>query len=1441
MRMYMRAILVSSLFLVISFASQAQKDYQQLYNNIVAASQKKDYKTAIKLSEEMLPDAEKVMGKDSKSLGSFYYSLAGFYQADRQFDKAEKLYEKCLAVRKVAVGEKDPSYFKTQRKLATLYYASQKTKKAANLYNQILEAQKNAGQDKSKEYALTLYNLANLNFSLGQLEKSEKHYQQALALQKTTIGDKSPEYLNTLERLAFLYSQQGNYQKAEPLFKQIWQTYKATVNNGNPNYIRAVGNLAEIYFAIGKYQEAGPLYDETTQLLKATKSPLYGRFLVSYAILNEIQDDYASAEKRYQEAVEVLKQTVGENHPDYAQALHDFGKFHEIKEDYAKAQELMQKAKKIREKALGTNHPKYAESLNDLAKLYFKQGKLNVALENCQKALDIRQKGNDKLAVVTTIRNLANIYRAMQRISEAERYYKTALAEQEKIQGKSHKDYLTTLNSMGEMYDAANRLQEAQEVYKQVLATQAKTLGTSHRDYLLTSYNLAMAYLADDNKIDSAYQRMLQLENNATLLQKMPRIYANILRNLGGFFYQQGKVEEAKLRFSKGLKVYPRRDKSYIHFVNSLAASYAESGAYTAADSLYKVALRLCVDKYGKDSEIYALTLDESGKLYEQSGRYQEAVRNYQEALQIEKKIRGANSPQYATAMHDLGVVFKAMGKYVESEQSFEKARDIRKAKLGPDSYAYSVTLNDMGNLYKIMGRYNEAEQYYTKALNIRKKTLGENHFEYAVSLNDLAGLYRKQGKIKEARQLYEQALKIRKNELGENHPDYAVSLDNLASMYRNDGNRQKAEEFYLKALEIRGVVLGNKHPAYAASLNNLAVFYEEAGKMEEAEQAYRQTVDIFKERLGENHPDYGMTLANLAAFYEARGKFNEADQYFTQAVKIVLNQIDKTFSALSEEEKKQFYQVNKRFIDGFMRFAFNSAGLRTAKGQTALSILGEAYNLQLATKALILNSTTKVRKRIMASGNQALINQYNRWQKVREQIANLYNLGQAELKRKGIKIKDLEEQANQLERALSSKAEGFKGAYNPSLPTWKDVQKRLKPGEAAVEMIRLKTLKDSIYYSVLIVKPDTKDHPEFLTIRGGKNLESKYVAYYKNAVKFRRVDRYSYNKFWAPLKKALKGVKKVYISPDGVYNQVNLNTMVDPKTGKYVIDEIEIAMVTNTRDLLEYGTRKAKTRQAILLGHPTYHIKPKSDIRAGTKKTNMDEQTDNWLKNAYFSDLPGTQVEVEGIHKVLRGKSWKTTIHLGAKAREDSLKTVNNPDILHIATHGFFIPSLSDQQSNSRGVKIKPNKKKKNKESEADNDPMLRSGLILAGVTDYFNAAEKPNSDDGVLTAYEAMNLQLDQTDLVVLSACETGLGKVQSGEGVYGLQRALKIAGARTILMSLWKVSDEATQKLMNAFYAEWLKSGNKRAAFQKAQQQIRQEYKHPYYWGAFVMVGE
>ena len=167
----------------------------------------------------------------------------------------------------------------------------------------------------------------------------------------------------------------------------------------------------------------------------------------------------------------------------------------------------------------------------------------------------------------------------------------------------------------------------------------------------------------------------------------------------------------------------------------------------------------------------------------------------------------------------------------------------------------------------------------------------------------------------------------------------------------------------------------------------------------------------------------------------------------------------------------------------------------------------------------------------------------------------------------------------------------------------------------------------------------------------------------------------------------------------------------------------------------------------------------------------------------------------------------------------------------MHIATHGYFLADTDLQGGDAMGIDAE----------NARNNPLLRSGLILAGIqTQNNNTEDLQGNDNGILTAYEAMNLSLEGTDLIILSACETGLGDVRAGEGVYGLQRAFLVAGANALIMSLWKVDDAATQQLMTNFYTNWSKTGNKQKSFKQAQLQLMAKYKDPYYWGAFVMMG-
>ena len=425
---------------------------------------------------------------------------------------------------------------------------------------------------------------------------------------------------------------------------------------------------------------------------------------------------------------------------------------------------------------------------------------------------------------------------------------------------------------------------------------------------------------------------------------------------------------------------------------------------------------------------------------------------------------------------------------------------------------------------------------------------------------------------------------------------------------------------------------------------------------------------------------------------------------------------------------------------------------------------------------------------------------------------------------------------ANQLEREISQSSGDFAKVYNPNTPTWKDIQRHLKSDEAAIEIIRMHSDDDQILYAALILRENTLYHPDLVVLGNGDELEGKYFNYYQNVIHFQAFDKYTYNQYWKKIQEKLQGVRKIYFSPDGVFHQINVATLRNPQTNRYLIDETELILVTNTKDILNSPrkTLSNESLKAVLLARPAFKMNQNTKSKSLNK---LKKQMSDWLVRATFSDLPGTEYEVREIKAVLSKNNWKALTYIGKDAREEVIKSVSNPNVLHIATHGFFLQPYQKNFLQYKQFELD------DKPHYEFSDPMLRSGLLLAGVQDYMNLEKTQSYDeeDGILTAYEALSLDLDQTDLVVLSACETGLGQVRSGEGVYGLQRAFKIAGAKAVLMSLWKVDDKATQELMQIFYKKWLAHGNKRQAFQEAQQQLRDHYHKPYYWGAFVMLSD
>jgi CHAT domain-containing protein/Flp pilus assembly protein TadD len=841
--------------------------------------------------------------------------------------------------------------------------------------------------------------------------------------------------------------------------------------------------------------------------------------------------------------------------------------------------------------------------------------------------------------------------------------------------------------------------------------------------------------------------------------------------------------------------------------MNGAGELFYASNKYKLAEFEFLATILALETENLTDDMLYPLALSNLGLLYHTTGRYSLSEEYTTRALEIRKAKAADNAAGYGASLNNLAVLYKDMGRYDEAEKLFEESLTITGQAKGKNSMPYGISLNNQAVLFQTIGRYQDAEPLMKNAIAIAAQNLGDKSPNYIRLITNLALLYKDMGRNEEAEKEYIKAIDIKKKRLGTAHPDYAALLNQQAALYVQMGKYDKVEELLKKSSDIYLKKFGENHPSYAGAISNLGNFYRISGKLSEATPLLAKVITIRKNTLGENHAEYIAALENQALLQWQKKEIDGAYELFKQVLDKDLELVRTFFPSMSEKEKAKFWNKLRPKFQRFNSFAL------TAR-ETHPQVVGDMYNYQLATKAMLLSSASKIKRQILGSKDEELKKQYLNWLDQKETLAKWYTYSKEELAEQRINLDSLERVANATEKELSQKSTLFSEGYEQKAVSFIDIAGKLKPEEAAVEILHFKrfdvVFRDTTFYAALILTKE-KNLPQLVLLENGRELDTKFFNYYKNCIKQKVEDKHSYNQYWRKIEDALAGKKTVYVSLDGVYNQINLNTL-QAASGVYLIDSKNLVLLTNTKDLLTMkpATPVAAARsQAMLVGFPAYGAKGK------------------------IAPLPGTKVEVDNIKKVLAAKGYPTRTLLQHEATEDRVKAVNNPRILHIATHGFFMQDVGEDDEKVFGVE--PDKAREN--------PLLRSGLMLAGAeqtTGNLDTRQVKSSDNGILTAYEAMNLPLDKTDVVVLSACETGLGEVQSGEGVYGLQRAFQVAGASSIIMSLWKVDDTATQQLMSSFYRNWLQTSNKAQAFKTAQQELKAKYKNPYYWGAFVLVG-
>jgi len=871
--------------------------------------------------------------------------------------------------------------------------------------------------------------------------------------------------------------------------------------------------------------------------------------------------------------------------------------------------------------------------------------------------------------------------------------------------------------------------------------------------------------------------------------------------------YAERKPDSAILFGTKAIEsCIKEKGKSSIEYAictGHIAGAYKNKNKLTIADSLYQESITIFKAINQTQNTQYSEIINDLAMMYKTQGRYTDAEPLFLEAKNLDAKLVGTNHPDYAAACNNLGDLYHSQGRYSEAEPLLVEARIIRFKALGGEHPEYAVSCNNLAALHKAQGRYEEAELLYIEAKNILAKIFGKEHAYYATACNNLAFLYKAQKRYKESELLYAEAKNIFAKKNGKEHPFYATACTNLAEVYRVQGYYNEAHRLLLEAENIYAKIRGKEHPDYARACNNLGLLYKVQGNYSQAESLYIRAKNIYMKTFGKEHYLYSNSNYNLANLYAIQQRYNEAELLYIECFNIKQKEIQQNLKNLSETEKEQYLKMNMEDYNNiFLKF------IRLRYPQNP-AIAGYAYQIAISTKGLILSSTEKIRQRILKSNDKELKNLFLEWKATKEKYNKSLNLTFEQRQQKKINSDSLEKRANQLEKQLATRSENFAHVFTPQNISWKDIQAKLKKDEAAIEIISvsltepLPEAKDSVVYLALILKK-SGIYPQIVQLNNGNQLQKEYLINYHRSTRHKIHDPYSYNAYWKPIQQALPGIKTVYLSADGVYHQINLATLQNPETKKYVCDEIRIIPLTNTKDVLE--KKQNYTNKAVhLIGNPKYNLN--LDI-----KNNEKPEQNRDIEN--ISQLEGAEKEVKQASDFFSNP----ILTIGESATEEFVKHLKNPRILHIATHGYF--------------------KKEQYQSSAQ--AMLNGGLLFAGIVDYDKMLVRPfDKDDGKLTAYEIMNMELDSTELVVLSACETGLGQV-SKDGVYGLQRAFKVAGAQTIIMSLWKVSDEATQLLMTEFYQNWQKKEmDKRKAFEMAQKTVRSKYKEPYYWGAFVMI--
>lgn len=1026
--------------------------------------------------------------------------------------------------------------------------------------------------------------------------------------------------------------------------------------------------------------------------------------------------------------------------------------------------------------------------------------------------------------------------------------------------------YLKELDYLCSAYSLAHRYQDELAQLRTLLhiyEIRGETRGEVYLNYLdrlVLFYHINGDYVAEYQLFDKYDEIAKELERNET--EEYCRYLSNKVIALT-FLYKEDEYKEAQAQWQELTeKLYGPNSIQRLNVEADLVRHYISIGQYDDAqihlDNCYKhldskqivfsekrdslsvlgelsfnegqiLALSnplRAENKFLKASEIYSQLdvplfepLNELGLLYYSSIRDSKKALVYFNRAKEELSQGGhINSIQYITILSNIAVCNQDLGISSEAIAAFDEAEAAVKQYYGKTHPMYGMIAQNKSKFYGELSDYDLAIKYAKEAAACMKSIYGERSEKYAICLHNLSVFYGVKGCIDESKELILQSAPI----LEAASVPYAISsYCCLLNHYSHDTNW---DDFY--ALVNKCSELINDNQLQGTDVE--AMFLAEAGS-------------CLKEKDKSEARNY---LSRAIQVYETLGVTGSTRyirtllEYYQSLVNDEL-QSDSVIPSLIDAYKNLYF-ANVIFFNAAEREKFVSSPSYSKikdivfSAHSSKSQDSQLFDYLLFSKGLLLETSVNYAKSIYDSNNNELIEQFSRLIELRK------ILGGEKGKSDDVSIEELQVQATGLERRITAYLKE-NGGYNDGLNyKYQDVAGALKNSEAAIEFVSYHDyLEDTDYYAALVVKKEWTS-PEFIKICKKPDLE-KYLSISPTILYGESIaSQEAYSLIWGQIIPLLSDIKTIYYSPAGCLNRLAIDQLYDGK--KRFNDYYKALRLTSTRQVCLH-THHVKYSAAILYGGLFYDeddatmLAESQNVRGeNSSPTVVFRGFDGSVTRKGWEYLPGSLEEVNQISSIISKNRIICDVYTSGRGNEESFKALSggNFNILHLATHGFYM--TESQAEKNRFYTSNPFS---NTYISNEVSPLKRSGLLLAGGNKAWRGEPVPTGvEDGVLTAEEIATVDLRNCDVVVLSACETGLGEI-TDEGVYGLQRAFKNAGVNTIIMSLWEVDDEATSFMMQSFYRNLLKGMGKNDAFEAAQKDVKKKYTDPRYWAAFIML--